>query len=245
MTCLKSECFKHILVFYGAGGGGNQTANTALNVGKHAVFLTDRAHSVTALLIEWLGCNRFNPGYQLKNFEKWPLHVSVLMPKCANKIMPKISKPRSRFVAASNNVELRTPQGQDVKEDELTLCVVDSVGRRSRVSSNAVVGRKPRWDRPTRRGGGEPQRGPGQESGVGYSDRGPEGDPACHQFELSKKAMAGRQGLRSIFRWRCAAGAGQQLQSTDHCRPDTQVNTSDIGHRTHCNASPTIWERSC
>ena len=86
----------------------------------------------------------------------------LLMPKCANKIMPKISKPRSRFVAASNNVELRTPQGQDVKEDELTLCVV---GRRSRVSSNAVVGRKPRWDRPTRRGGGEPQRGAGKKVG--------------------------------------------------------------------------------
>ena len=89
----------------------------------------------------------------------------------------------------SNKVELRSGQGQNGKEDELTLCVVDSVGRQSRVSSNAVVGRKPRWDRPTR-SGGEPQRVGGQESGVGYSDRGPEGDPACHQFGLSKKAMA-------------------------------------------------------
>ena len=43
------------------------------------------------------------------------------------------------------------------------------------------MGRKPRWDRPTR-SGGEPQRGFEQESGVGYSDRGPEGDPGCHQF---------------------------------------------------------------
>ena len=32
-------------------------ANTALNVGEHAVFLTDRAHTVTALLIERLPCN--------------------------------------------------------------------------------------------------------------------------------------------------------------------------------------------
>ena len=61
----------------------------------------------------------------------------------------------------SYNVELRSVQGQEGKEDKLTLCVVDSVGRGSRVSSNAVLGRKPRWDRPTRRGGGEPQRGSG------------------------------------------------------------------------------------
>ena len=118
------------------------------------------------------------------------------------------------IIATSNNVELRSTQGQDGKEDELTLCVVDSVGRGSRVSSNAVVGRKPRWDRPTRRGGGEPQRGFGQESGVGYSDRGPEGDPACHQFELSKKAMAGRQGLRSIFSWQCALHHFNSSQQT-------------------------------
>ena len=64
--------------------------------------------------------------------------------------------------------------------------------------------------------GGSHKGGPGQESGVGYSDRGPEGDPACHQFELSKKAMAGgRQGLRSIFR----SGSS------------TQCNTSNLVNR--------------
>ena len=57
------------------------------------------------------------------------------------------------------------------------------LGGQSRVSSNAVVARKLRWDRPAR-SWGEPQRGGGQESGVGYSDTGPEGDPACHQFGL-------------------------------------------------------------
>lgn len=88
------------------------------------------------------------------------------------KVGPRFQNQEAFIIAASNNVELRSTQGQDGKEDELTLCVVDSVGRGSRVSSNAVVGRKPRWDRPARRGGGEPQRGFGQESGLGYSDRG-------------------------------------------------------------------------
>ena len=63
-------------------------------------------------------------------------------------------------------MDLWPAQGrQGDKEDELTLCAVDSVGLRSRVSFNAVVGRKPRWDRPTRRGGGEPQRGAGKKVG--------------------------------------------------------------------------------
>ena len=120
----------------------------------------------------------------------------------------------------SNNVELRSRQGQNGKEDELTLCVVDSVGRQSRVSSNAVVGRKPRWDRPTR-SGGEPQRVGGQESGVGYSDRGPEGDPACHQFGLSKKAMA----RSPLHLQRCNT-------STPVNRPlSTQHSSQHIGHQ--------------
>ena len=53
---------------------------------------------------------------------------------------------------AMSGVEV-SKKTQEEEEDELTRCVVDCVGRQSRVSSNAVVGRKPRWDRPTRSGG--------------------------------------------------------------------------------------------
>lgn len=124
-------------------------------------------------------------------------------------------------------MDLWPAQGrQGDKEDELTLCAVDSVGLRSRVSFNAVVGRKPRWDRLTR-SVGEPQRGGGQESGVGYSDRGPEGDPGCHQFGLGKKAMAARQGLSSIFSWRCNTSNQVNIPLSTL----TQVNTVDIEHQ--------------
>ena len=67
--------------------------------------------------------------------------------------LPRIQNQEAEpLSAAMSGVEV-SKKTQDEEEDELTLCVVDCVGRQSRVSSNAVVGRKPRWDRPTRSGG--------------------------------------------------------------------------------------------
>ena len=144
-------------------------------------------------------------------------------------------------------MELSSTQGQEDEEDELTLCVVDCVGRQSRVSSNAVVGRKPRWDRPTR-SGGEPQRGLGQESGVGYSDRGPEGDPGCHQFGGVRRRW--RQGKVSAP---SSALAVQHFNSSQQTIVNlTLKSTHQISGILTCvkivqfdNGNPTITERSC